>query len=340
MKRILLFLIVLAAGAYGFFMKTEIGQNVLLERGARAAYAAAPDLGDGLHVFVCGSASPLPAPGRAQGCIAVVTPDHYFVVDAGSGSGNNLGLGQLPAERLSGVLLTHFHSDHIVDLPSINLTSWAAGRKEALRVFGPEGVAQVVDGFNAALAQDRVYRTRHHGRDFMPAEAGLLRAVPIAMDEAMAFGDLTITAFPANHEPVSPAVSYRFDYRGRSVVVTGDTVVTQRLEEMTARADLLLTDALSLPVVSALAAAAAESGQTRLAKILVDIQDYHASTTDVAALATASGVGMTALYHMVPAPRNRLLENVFARDLPEATVLTEDRMWFSLPAASDEIELR
>jgi len=31
-------------------------------------------------------------------------------------------------------------------------------------------------------------------------------------------GGLKITAFQVNHEPVYPAVGYRFDYKGRSVV--------------------------------------------------------------------------------------------------------------------------
>ncbi|MEM9396832.1 MAG: MBL fold metallo-hydrolase, partial [Pseudomonadota bacterium] len=114
MKKLLVSLAALLAffalAAY-LAINTVAGQDFLLARAVALAAAAPDELDDGLHVFVCGSAAPMPAPDRAQACIAVLTPEHYFIVDAGAGSANNLGLEQLPSERLSGVFLTHFHSD-------------------------------------------------------------------------------------------------------------------------------------------------------------------------------------------------------------------------------------
>jgi ribonuclease Z len=96
----------------------------------------------GLRVVVCGSASPLGNdPKRAQACIAVLTPEHFFIFDAGAGSQNRIGQAQLPMDRLSGVFLTHFHSDHIAALPDINLNAWVMGAKASLRVYGPVGVS-------------------------------------------------------------------------------------------------------------------------------------------------------------------------------------------------------
>ena len=50
-----------------------------------------------------------------------------------------------------------------------------------------------------------------------------------------------------------------------------------------------------------------------------------------------SGVGMTALYHMVPGPINALMENIFKREIEDNMLLTQDGMWFTLPVGSDEI---
>ncbi len=108
---------------------------------------------DALRVFVCGSASPLGnIPERAQACIAVVAGERIFLVDTGVGSAKNLGIARFPMEHLRGVLLTHYHSDHIGDLPGINLASWIAGRSEPLAVLGPQGVGEVVNGFNQAYS--------------------------------------------------------------------------------------------------------------------------------------------------------------------------------------------
>src|SRR3546814_15847698 len=75
---------------------------------------------------------------------------------------------RMPGERINGVLFTHFHSDHIGDLGEFNLQTWGAGRPTPLQVYGPEGVARVVTGFQEAYALDAGYRTAHHGADFLP----------------------------------------------------------------------------------------------------------------------------------------------------------------------------
>ena len=55
---------------------------------------------------------------------------------------------------------------------------------------------------------------------------------------------LRITAFRVDHAPVSPAVGYRFDWRGRSVVVSGDTRKSASLVANARGADLLVHEAL------------------------------------------------------------------------------------------------
>jgi ribonuclease Z len=76
---------------------------------------------------------------------------------------------------------------------------------------------------------------------------------------------------------------------------------------------------------------------TRNEKVFRDIQDYHAHTSHLSELVEKSGVRQLALYHLVPPPQNALFENIFWRDVPEGTVLTEDGMMFELPTASERI---
>ena len=291
---------------------------------------------DGLQVFLCGTSSPLPDPNRAQACVAVLAGKSLYLVDAGAGSARVATLGRLPLERLEAVFLTHFHSDHIAALPEFNLNSWVAGRPRPLSVFGPPGVSEVVDGLNDAYRLDSTYRVAHHGEELMPPDLAVMQANLMEAGTTQDFGDLTISSFEVNHDPIRPAVGYRFDYRSRSVVISGDAIITQGLIDAATDADLLLQDALSLPIVKTLEKA---SAGTRMEKILLDIQDYHAHTDDLSGLVDQSGVRQLALYHLVPPPSNALFEKIFSRDLPKGTIVTKDGLIFELPAGSEEVSV-
>jgi ribonuclease Z len=245
----------------------------------------------------------------------------------------------LPKQKASRVLADMHrdtHSDHIAALPEFNLNSWVAGRPKPLAVFGPPGVSEVVDGLNDAYRLDLTYRVAHHGDDLLAPDLGVMESRLMEAGTTLGLGDLTIASFQVNHDPVRPAVGYRFDYRGRSVVISGDATLTPGLIEAATGADLLLQDALSLPIVKSLEAAAAGS---RMEKIFLDIQDYHAHTSDLSDLVAESGVRQLALYHLVPPPQNALFEQIFSRDLPEGTIITRDGMIFELPVGSEEVSV-
>ena len=325
--------------AIGFgIWNSRAGQDWLLERAVAAVMKppAAMNQYEGLKVFLCGTSSPLPAPGRAQACVAVFAGESLYLVDTGAGSAQVATLGRLPLERLEAVFLTHFHSDHIAALPEFNLNSWVAGRPKPMAVFGPPGVSEVVDGLNNAYRLDLTYRVAHHGKELLAPNLGVMEAQLMEAGTVLDMGDLTITSFLVNHDPVRPAVGYRFDYLGRSVVISGDAIVTPSLIDAATGADLLLQDSLSLPLIKSLEKASAGS---RMEKIFFDIQDYHAHTSDLSALVAQSGVRQLALYHLVPPPQNALFAKIFSRDLPPGTILSQDSMIFELPTGSEEVKV-
>ncbi|REJ74072.1 MAG: MBL fold metallo-hydrolase [Acidobacteria bacterium] len=315
-------------------------QQRMLQQQFEAQAAASRALVDpgALRVFVCGSASPLGA--QPEACVAVIAGGRIFLVDIGGGTGANLALGGIPLEHLRGVFLTHFHSDHISGLGDVNLASWVAGRSDALTVYGGGGVERVVAGFNEAYALDRRYRTEHHGAEMLPPATGPMQAKAVEPGVVLEHDGVKVTAFEVDHDPIAPALGYRFDYRGRSVVVSGDTVKTDGLIAAAKGADLLLHDAMALPVVQLLAAARAETGPPRLAKLLQDIQTYHAPVADVVAAAEAAQVRKLVLYHLVPAAVNPMVQAAFRQGLPEGAEIAADGQLYELPADSEAIEMR
>ena len=299
-------------------------------------------LNDGqLHVVLCGTGSPLPDPNRAQACTAIIAGGEFVLVDTGSGSWRKVAVNNLPAANLNAVLLTHFHSDHIGDLGEALMQSWAAGRNHKLDVYGPPGVEQVVAGFEQAYSLDTGYRVAHHGAEWMPRSAAGAIAQPIRLKSnesaALVFerNGLKVTAFKVEHDPAIPAYGYRFEYRGRVVVVSGDTARSDNLARHAAGADLLIHDVIAKNLLQMAASNFDQVGNKRRAKMSRDIMTYHTSPLEAAAIAASAKVETLVFTHMVPPPNSAQIEQAFTRGVSDIfkrkVVLGTDGMRFDLP---------
>ncbi|MGQ7828925.1 MBL fold metallo-hydrolase [Altererythrobacter sp. Z27] len=308
------------------------------------------ELPDGLHAYVCGSGSPMPDAERAGPCIAVLAGKQGFVFDAGSGSIRKLGRMGFPMDRLEAGFLTHLHSDHLDGLGELMLQAWiAGGRATPLPVYGPQGTDTVVAGFVQAYDIDRGYRIAHHGPEVarpggFGGEARIISFTDTADDERVVYqkDGVMIRALPVDHAPVDHALAFRVEYKGRSLVISGDTKFSLQFARFSEGADVIFHEALNPQMVGKLGSTLAARGNSDAAKIMADIPDYHTTPEDAARVAEAAGAKALVLYHMVPAPPARLVERAFLGDAPslfEGTLkLSEDGMLVSLPANSQEID--
>lgn len=316
-------LLAAAAAVGAAFLRRDDIALAVLHRAAltNMSRAAVADLPDGLTAAFCGTGSPMPDRARAGPCLAVVAGKRLFVFDTGSGASETIGQMGLPTGAIEAVFLTHFHSDHIDDLGALALQRWAGASNAApLKVYGPTGVERVVAGFNEAYALDHSYRVAHHGAQVMPPTGADLVAAPFAfapgVDSLVLVddGDVRITAFTVDHTPVAPAVGYRIDHAGRSIVLSGDTLPSANVERHAREADLLIHEALSPRLVQELERAAAKASRPGVAHIMHDIQNYHTSPDQAAVLARRAGVDALALTHVVPPLPNAFFDGLFLGD--------------------------
>ncbi|HMX28223.1 MAG TPA: MBL fold metallo-hydrolase [Blastocatellia bacterium] len=299
-------------------------------------------LSDGqLHVVMCGTGSPLADATRASACVAVAAAGEVVLIDVGPGSWRQVAVNRIPAQAVSAVLLTHFHSDHIGDLGETVTQSWLAGRAKLLEVYGPPGVEKVVAGFAQAYSQDVDYRIAHHTEALLPraASAAVAREVKLKDDAEAAVvferNGLKVTAFKVEHDPVKPAYGYRLDYKGRAVVVSGDTAKSANLAKHAAGADLLIHDVLAKDVMGMAAGNIERAGDKRRAKLVRDILTYHASPTEAAEIAAEAKVETLVFTHMVPPLNPPVTEQMFLRGVADVfkgkVLLAKDGLRFDLP---------
>ena len=301
---------------------------------------------DALSALVCGSGPPLASPGAAQTCVLIKAGDEYFIVDIGDGASANLMNWGIDVQKVKAVFLTHLHSDHIADLADLHLMNWVtASRQSKLKVFGPEGVSSVTEGFEAAYALDYKFRNEHHGNEIAPIEVAGFDPYTINLDEPVIYNknDLKVTAFEVEHDPV-PAVGFRFEYKGRSIVLSGDTKYTQKVIDGAKDADVLFHENQANHILEMMHRPLMNAGRPQAATVMKDIVTYHTTPTEAADIANKANVDHLVFYHHVPYPRISIMERVHLRGVTE--VRSKDKWTFSkdgtlvvLPLNSDEIKI-
>ena len=349
MKKLIIALIVIALlGAAVYSQRARIAERIMIVGlDARMGSNIIDTFEDGLHLTLCGAGGPMPAPNASGPCVAVVAGKRLFVVDAGTDGVRNLARMGYPTGAIEAVFLTHFHSDHIDGLGELATVRWVSvGNNEPLPVYGPAGVSKVTSGFNAAYEQDFSYRHAHHGNSVAPLSGAGMQAMPFplpnmgVLETLIDEDDLKIQALAVTHSPVEPAVGYKFTYKGRSLLITGDTVKLPNIELFAKGVDLLVHEALAPNLLIMMNQAAQNAGNETMAKITLDVLDYHASPVEAAETARDAGVGHLLYYHIVPPlifPGQEALFLDGADDIFVDYTVGQDGTTFFLPAGTDEI---
>ena len=358
---------------YGVVMNVPAVQDTIMKRTIAQRLATsgpAALLDDGaLHVFLCGTGSPMPDMTRANACSAIMAGGHMVIIDTGPGSWRRIAEARLPAAKIDTILLTHLHSDHIGDLGEFATQSWIAGRSTPLDVRGPTALPEpaadtdsqgksfgtsstedVVKGFALAYNSDAAFRILHHGADHLiPDGADMVGHNIVTPDynvlqPVYERDGLKISAFLVDHTPIKPAYGYRVEYNGRVAVFSGDTAKTESVERFSKDADLLVHEALNKEMVQMIVNGVTTSGNPRLGDMAHDTLDYHASPVEAAEIANAAGVKLLVYSHVVPPLPNAIAERMFMRGVDavqgDADVkIGYDGMLITMPAGSDKVEV-
>jgi ribonuclease Z len=201
--------------------------------------------GQEIKVTLLGTGAPPPVINRFGPSTLVEAGGQKFLFDAGRGALQRLTQINVPWQAVDGVFLTHLHSDHVVGFPDLWLTGWLVGpgRDRPLEVRGPRGTAKMMSYLEQAYEVD--IRIRPYADRASP-EGAVILAKDIGEGLAFEKGGVKITAFEVDHKSVRPAFGYRVDYGGRSVVLSGDTTVSENLIGHAHGVDVLIHEVVAL----------------------------------------------------------------------------------------------
>ncbi|SMF88479.1 ribonuclease Z [Azospirillum oryzae] len=209
------------------------------------AQSSAPsaDTNPAISVTLLGTGTPTLNTNRFGFSTLVQAGGLNLVFDAGRGNALRLAQINLPLGKVDATFLTHFHSDHLNGLGDLWTTSFLPtpqnGRKTPFALYGPKGTKQVADGLQMTFADDVKIRQEDHEST---EESTRIDVHEFSQDGVVfEHGGVRITAFTVDHgEAIKPAVGYKVEYNGHSVVMSGDTRYSPAVIKEAKGADLLI----------------------------------------------------------------------------------------------------
>jgi len=298
----------------GSAMKDQISDNLKFEKELLSEK-------DNITVYTIGTAAMLPS-SRSQSCTAVIANGQLLIFDVGDGAVSQMEKMNLPVEKISGVFISHFHSDHYVDLPYLISRSWLRGRDTKLDVYGPSGIKNIIAATDQFLEIDNQHRTNLHGKSILDSSVAGARAHQMSVADqgsSLVYDQhgIKVTAFVVGHEPVSPDYGFLIEYKGKKVVLSGDTAKNQNVTKHAEGADLLIHEAMLMELITQLSDINTELGDSKRGQLLAAMKDYHSSPIEAAEVAAEAGVAKLVLSHLAPTPDRKVLERMYKRGLDD-----------------------
>jgi ribonuclease BN (tRNA processing enzyme) len=222
-----------------------------------------------VRLTVVGSGTISLSPTRGCAAYLLDVGDVRLLMDCGPGAGHTMARLGLDWWSVTHVALTHWHLDHIGDLPTL-IFAWRHARLEPrvapLTIVGPAGTKALMERWAAALG------------DWLVAPGFPLEIVDLPLEEPVRLGPgIVLTSRSVPH--TAESVAYSVEYDGKRLVYTGDTGDDPSLGVWAAGCDVLLAEC-SLPDTMPV--------------------PIHLTPAQTAALATAAAPALLVLTHLYP----------------------------------------
>lgn len=221
-----------------------------------------------MRLVTVGTGTVVPDPERASACHWLEHGETRLLLDCGAGALQGLARCRLAWSDLDHLIISHFHADHIGEIPSLIFAlrhALETPRQAPLEVWGPAGSERLFNAWADALGpwllEPGFDVAIHELQPGEPANVGALI--------------LQVNSTPHTEE----SLALRFEADGSVFCYTGDTGPSEELAAFFQGADLLLAEC-SLPDEL--------------------VADNHLSPTSLARLAKGAGVMRVAITHVYP----------------------------------------
>jgi ribonuclease BN (tRNA processing enzyme) len=259
---------------------------------------------------------------RGETASVVIADGQPYLVDCGYGTLGALKKAGVNHRQIARVFITHLHDDHTADLAALLVRQWTDCRVDETTVVGPYGTSRMVQSVVAFGEANTAIRSVDEARSVKPADLFRARDVGATSTPAEVYRDERVTVrsventhFPAESKARMPyrSLSFRFDCRDRSIVISGDTAYSAGLVALAKGADVLVCEAMDIAAMRKAFEGMVGRGMyaDNPEGVWRHIVGTHTPVEEAGRMAAEARVGTLVLNHLVPGALDTLADDAY-----------------------------
>jgi len=246
----------------------------------------------------------------------VSTKKTKVLVDCGSGVNQRLDEIKISLADIDAIFLTHLHSDHVMDLYQLIISSWHSYRIKPWKIYGPKGTKNFVNKIMHAWKEERQQRIKYEARS--STKAFDIQVKEFNKKGSIQIKDIKIQYFEVDHKPVKYAYGFNFLYKNKKLTISGDTKPCENIMKFGQLADVLLHEVFIDGEIM-------KTNKMRTAQTLHNVRKYHTPSTLVGKIAKITRCKKLVLTHLVPTQFNEIkLKKVVKSDFGKNPIIGKD----------------
>ena len=108
-----------------------------------------------MKIMFLGTSSMVPTKERNQSSILVSYGSENILVDCGEGTQRQLKISSTSLTKITKILISHWHGDHVLGLPGLIQSISASDYDKTLRIYGPKGTEKFMKNMSKTFLFDR-----------------------------------------------------------------------------------------------------------------------------------------------------------------------------------------
>lgn len=226
-----------------------------------------------MQIVFLGTACMVPTKERNHSAVLITYKSEGILVDCGEGTQRQMKLAGIKPTKVTKILLSHWHGDHVLGLPGLLQTLGASEYTGKLEIYGPAGTKKHMKAMFEAFVFDRPFEIRVEeveGGKFIDTKEFTIEALPLqhgiktlgfafterdrrkvdmkkaaklGLKEGPAIGSLQEgNPVVLNGKKISPD-DVTYVEKGRKVSIISDTLLCDNCYRLAKDADILISEA-------------------------------------------------------------------------------------------------